>query len=87
MLITDSATLSHANTKIKVTAVPNEMSTKGGSFPLGEHLQSGLSVKFIDTSGTELNGNSFIVDNVRREVTQLTQLTSAQEYLQMLLHL
>ena len=73
----DSATLSHANTKIKVTAVPNEMSTKGGSFPLGEHLQPGLSVKSIDTSGTELNGNSFIVDNVRREVTQLNQLTSA----------
>ena len=76
-VITDSATLSHANTKIKVTAVPNEMSTKGGSFPLGEHLQPGLSVKFIDTSGTELNGNSFIVDNVRREVTTVDQLTSA----------
>ena len=74
-VITDTATLSHANTRIKITAVPNDISTMGGSFPLGESLFDGLSVKFFDTSGTELNNNSFLIRNVRTETTTIDQIT------------
>ena len=76
-VITDtSANLSLAQTTIKVTAVPNDMSDNGHSFDqVGENLLDGLTVKFRDNSGTELHNNSFEIESLRRESVVNTELT------------
>ena len=67
-VITDTATVSLAETTLKVTAVPNALSLKGDSFDfVGESLFDGLTVKFKDESGTELAGASFSPKNIRTE--------------------
>ena len=45
-------------------------------FPLGEHLQSGLSVKSQIHPGTELNGNSIYCRQCKKRSYPVDQLTS-----------
>jgi len=77
-VITNSANISHAQTTLKITAVPNFLSDAGGSFELGNSLVQGHSILFKDTSGTELNGNAYPISNLRKETVLKTSLTDIQ---------
>ena len=67
-VITDSANVSLAKTTLKITAVPNSISTMGHSYEeISDALVNGITVRFKDASGTELAGNSFAPKNIRGE--------------------
>ena len=67
-VITDSANVSLAKTTLKITAVPNSLSTMGHSNEeISDALINGITVRFKDSSGTELADASFAPKNIRAE--------------------
>ena len=77
-VITDTANVSLAETTIKITAVPNTVSTMGDSFDfVASNLleNAGVSIRFKDTSGTELANTSFTPKNIRIEKTNSTNFS------------
>ena len=67
-VITDSANVSLAKTTLKITAVPDSISTMGSSYEeISDALVEGISVRFKDSSGTELADASLAPKNIRAE--------------------
>lgn len=67
-VITNSANVSLAKTTLKITAVPNSLSSMGHSYEeVSEALVDGITVRFKDSSGTELDSSSFAPKNIRAE--------------------